>query len=79
MAAEASGVAFSVDPVSGDPDTLVIGAVYGLGEGLVQGDLDADTYRVRRSGDGAPVSRDHARERHGTRRRVLSRGPGDGG
>ena len=43
----ASGVAFSVDPVSGARDTAVVCAVYGLGEGLVSGELDADTYRVR--------------------------------
>ena len=44
---EASGVVFSADPVSGDRDTAVVSAVYGLGEGLVSGELDADTYRVR--------------------------------
>lgn len=46
----ASGVAFSIDPVSGDRDTAVVAAVYGLGEGLVSGTLDGDTYRVSRSG-----------------------------
>jgi pyruvate,water dikinase len=44
--AEVAGVAFSVDPVRGAPDTAVVSAVYGLGEGLVSGDLDADTFRV---------------------------------
>jgi pyruvate,water dikinase len=48
-----AGVAFSVDPVSGDPDVAVVSAVYGLGEGLVSGELDADTYRIRFRGDGA--------------------------
>lgn len=51
--AEAAGVAFSADPVHGDPSTAVVSAVYGLGEGLVSGDLDADTYRVRFTGDEA--------------------------
>lgn len=41
-----AGVAFSVDPVSGDAGTAVVSAVYGLGEGLVSGELDADTFRV---------------------------------
>ena len=50
---EVSGVAFSADPVSGDRDTAVVSAVYGLGEGLVSGELDADTYRVR---PGHPVA-----------------------
>ncbi len=45
-----SGVAFSVDPVSGDPETAVVNAVYGLGEGLVSGELDGDVYRVGPTG-----------------------------
>ncbi|HYR08215.1 MAG TPA: PEP/pyruvate-binding domain-containing protein, partial [Longimicrobium sp.] len=49
---EAAGVAFSVDPVSGDGATAVVSAVYGLGEGLVSGALDADTYYVRTAADG---------------------------
>jgi phosphohistidine swiveling domain-containing protein len=52
--ARVAGVAFAVDPVSGDPDVAVVSAVWGLGEGLVSGDLDADTYRVRFTG-GAPT------------------------
>jgi pyruvate,water dikinase len=50
---DVSGVAFSADPVSGARDTAVVSAVYGLGEGLVSGELDADAYRVRA---GHPVS-----------------------
>ncbi|MDQ3308903.1 MAG: PEP-utilizing enzyme [Gemmatimonadota bacterium] len=41
-----AGVAFSVDPVTGDAATAVVSAVYGLGEGLVSGELDADSYHV---------------------------------
>jgi pyruvate,water dikinase len=41
---EASGVGFSADPVTGRRDTAVVSAVYGLGEGLVSGELDADTF-----------------------------------
>ena len=48
-----SGVAFSADPVTGDRSTAVVSAVYGLGEGLVGGAMDADTYRVRPRTDGA--------------------------
>ena len=44
--AEVAGVAFGVHPVSGVRDTKVISAVYGLGEGLVSGELDADTFTV---------------------------------
>ncbi|HEX2190787.1 MAG TPA: PEP/pyruvate-binding domain-containing protein [Longimicrobiaceae bacterium] len=41
-----SGVGFSADPVTGRRDTAVVSAVYGLGEGLVSGELDADTFHV---------------------------------
>ncbi len=43
---EISGVAFGIDPVSGDQKTKIISSVFGLGEGLVSGELDADTYTV---------------------------------
>src|SRR5207244_1691375 len=44
--AAVSGVAFSADPLTGARDTVVLSAVYGLGEGLVSGELDADAYWV---------------------------------
>jgi len=37
VAADCAGVLFTADPVSGDPDRLVINAVRGLAEGLVSG------------------------------------------
>lgn len=43
----AAGVAFAMDPVTGATDTVVVSAVPGLGEGLVSGELDADTWHVR--------------------------------
>lgn len=43
---DVSGVAFGLDPISGDTAVKVISAVYGLGEGLVSGELDADTFRL---------------------------------
>jgi pyruvate,water dikinase len=48
----AAGVAFDADPVSGDRDVVVVGAVEGLGEGLVSGDLPADTFRLAEQGGG---------------------------
>jgi len=45
--ADVSGVAFGADPVTNDLDTKVISALYGLGEGLVSGDLDADTFVIK--------------------------------
>lgn len=46
----AAGVAFSADPLSGDTTVAVVNAVYGLGEGMVSGELDADEYRVDAAG-----------------------------
>ncbi len=51
--AGASGVAFSADPVTGDRDTTVVSAVRGLGEALVSGEVDADTFRVRADATGS--------------------------
>lgn len=39
-----SGVLFTCDPVESRLDTYVVSAVYGVGEGLVSGALDADSY-----------------------------------
>ncbi len=44
---EVAGVAFGANPVNGDTQTKVISAVYGLGEGLVSGELDADTFLLK--------------------------------
>jgi pyruvate,water dikinase len=46
VAAERSGVLFTQDP--GDRRRAVVSAVYGLGEGLVSGTVDADTTYVDR-------------------------------
>ena len=43
---DVSGVAFGAHPVSGDVNAKVISSVYGLGEGLVSGELNADTFTV---------------------------------
>jgi phosphoenolpyruvate synthase/pyruvate phosphate dikinase len=44
-----SGVAFSVDPVSGRDDAVLIEAVFGHGEGIVSGEVTPDRYAVRRA------------------------------
>ena len=44
--AEISGVAFGADPVTGNLDSKIISAVYGLGEGLVSGELNSDNYEI---------------------------------
>ncbi len=44
--AEKAGVMFSVHPVSGDRDKIVIEAAWGLGEGVVSGSVTPDNYIV---------------------------------
>ncbi len=51
---EAAGVCMSRDPVTGDPDTIVVNAAYGLGELLVSGLVTPDDYRLSRT-DGRLV------------------------
>lgn len=48
--ADVAGVAFGADPVSGSRDKKIISSVYGLGEGLVSGELNADTFTISESG-----------------------------
>ncbi len=48
--ADAAGVAFGVDPVSGRWDRALVSGVFGLGTALVGGDADADTWSVDRAG-----------------------------
>lgn len=43
---EVSGVAFSSNPITGKRNSIVISSVFGLGEGLVSGELNADTFVV---------------------------------
>lgn len=44
--ADAAGVAFSIDPISGADDTVVVTANWGLGESVVAGTVTADTWRL---------------------------------
>ncbi len=46
---EASGVMFTVEPLTNDPDKIEIEAIYGLGEAVVSGALTPDVYLVRKS------------------------------
>lgn len=41
--AESAGVLFTVNPVTGNPDEVVINAAWGLGEALVSGRVNPDT------------------------------------
>jgi phosphohistidine swiveling domain-containing protein len=47
---DSAGVLFTVNPINQHPDEVLISAVWGLGEGLVSGSLDADTFVLHRDG-----------------------------
>ncbi len=51
IAADVSGVAFGVHPLKPYKKEKLITAVYGLGEGLVSGELNADEFIVNDKGD----------------------------
>lgn len=65
--AEVAGVAFSADPVSGRRGVVVVSAVKGLGDALVGGEADGETWRVDRDGTivegrGAVLSSEQVKE-----------------
>lgn len=43
---DVSGVAFGINPNTGAKDSKVVCSVYGVGEGLVSGQLNADTFNI---------------------------------
>lgn len=45
---EVSGVMFTIDPVTNDKDRIIVEAVWGLGEMIVQGSVIPDTYVVQK-------------------------------
>lgn len=49
---EVAGVAFSIDPVTGDLDRIVVNAAWGLGETVVSGEGGIDQYAIsKRTGE----------------------------
>lgn len=48
VAAEAAGVLMTLEPVTGDRDTIYLEAAYGLGEGVVRGDVGVDRFWVHK-------------------------------
>lgn len=51
-----SGVFFTCNPINGKNDQIFINSVYGVGEGLVSGLLDADTYVLNKK-DGTVIEK----------------------
>jgi pyruvate,water dikinase len=66
---EASGVMFTADPATGDRGTIVVEAAFGLGEVVVGGQVEPDTYVL--SKDGPRVTRIHL----GIKAEKIVRGP----
>ncbi|MFH1662850.1 MAG: phosphoenolpyruvate synthase [Chloroflexota bacterium] len=46
ISSQTSGVLFTVEPVTSDTEKIIIEAIYGLGEGLVSGEITPDLYIV---------------------------------
>ena len=51
VAAETAGVLFTADPVSADPDRMLISASYGLGESVAAALVTPDTYTIDSRGN----------------------------
>ncbi|KAK3757984.1 hypothetical protein RRG08_058296 [Elysia crispata] len=51
VSAQAAGVMFTSDPISGSNSVIVVNANFGLGESVVSGSSDPDTIRVNRDPD----------------------------
>jgi pyruvate,water dikinase len=66
--ADAAGVAFTADPVSGDRETVIVHAVAGTGERLVAGEAAPEAWSVRdgvaETAEDAPSVLDEAQARH---------------
>ncbi|CAL1271866.1 unnamed protein product [Larinioides sclopetarius] len=52
VACEVSGVLFTCDPVTNNPSVITITANYGLGETVVSGSVEPDTFVLRKKDDG---------------------------
>lgn len=63
--ADRSGVAFSVDPVSGRSDRIVVNASWGLGESMVNGTVTPDTWHLDK------VTLEVVEERIGSKERMT--------
>ena len=55
--ADAAGVAFSANPVTGARDEVVLSAVAGLAEGLVGGEVEGESWTVREAAEVAGEAR----------------------
>ncbi len=73
---EASGVMFTLDPVTNDTSKIAIEAVLGLGETIVSGDVTPDAYIVDK--DGMKISKKEIAAQEWKLIRRIEGGKGDG-
>jgi pyruvate, water dikinase len=71
--AAAAGVMFTLNPVSGDESTVAIDAAWGLGEGVVSGEVTPDSYLYSK------VTRELAKSEVGEKAKECVRDPDAGG
>lgn len=70
--AQAGGVMITLDPVTGDRSTVFLSAAHGLGEGVVKGDVESDSFWVDKA-TLAVTRREHRVQRYAHR---YADGPG---
>jgi pyruvate,water dikinase len=71
--ADVSGVTFTANPTNGHPEQQLVNAVFGLGEGLVSGELDCDSWVLDAEGR---VVEEQLREKERLVRFDVARGEG---
>ncbi len=63
VASEQSGIMFTIDPVTNDKGKVVIEAIYGLGEMIVQGSVTPDHYEVNKTTNEITMKTIHKQEK----------------
>lgn len=63
VSSDASGVMFTIDPVTNDKSKIVIEAIYGLGEMIVQGAVTPDHYEVDKQTNEILAKKANAQEK----------------
>mgnify|MGYP000279783556 CR=1 FL=1 len=75
---DVSGVAFGINPNTGEKDSKVICSVYGVGEGIVSGQLNADTYNLLENTiEQTLVKKEKAARRQSSGRIMLTNVPSE--
>ncbi|UCG54809.1 MAG: phosphoenolpyruvate synthase, partial [Dehalococcoidia bacterium] len=63
ISSQTSGVMFTVEPVTSDTEKIIIEAIFGLGEGLVSGEITPDLYIVNKK-DFSIISKRISQQKH---------------